>query len=72
MHERRKCPAYGKFCDKCSKLHHYAKFCKSKFKKKLHKLDEYSSDSGSDKKFVGSINEKCEKKTEISENECRK
>ena len=70
MHERRKCPAYGKLCHKCSKPHHFAKFCKSKFKKNVHNLHENSSESDSDDIFVGSINEKCEKKTEISNNEC--
>ena len=55
MHENRKCPAYGKLCHKCSKPHHYAKCCKSKIKKNVHKLDEYSSDSDSDNIFVGSV-----------------
>ena len=70
MHEKRKCPAYGKLCHKCSKPHHYAKFCKSNLKKYVHKLDEYSSDSNSDNIFVGSINGKYEKKTDINHNEC--
>ena len=29
-HERRKCPAYGKVCLKCSKANHFAKQCNSK------------------------------------------
>ena len=36
----------------------------------MHNLHENSSESDSDDIFVGSINEKCEKKTEISNNEC--
>ena len=55
MIERRKCPAYGKLCHKCSKPHHFAKFCKSKFKKNVHNLHENSSESDSDDIFVGSI-----------------
>ena len=70
MHEGRKCPAYGKLCHKCSKPHHFAEFCKPKFKKNLHNLHEGSSESDSDDIFVRSINEKCQKKTEISNNEC--
>ncbi|CAC5409350.1 unnamed protein product [Mytilus coruscus] len=42
-HERRNCPAYGKKCHKCKKANHYQKFCKSKFSKSVHGLDEYSS-----------------------------
>ncbi|CAC5394816.1 unnamed protein product [Mytilus coruscus] len=42
-HERRNCPAYGKKCHKCKKPNHYQKFCKSKFSKSVHGLDEYSS-----------------------------
>ena len=70
MHEKRKGPAYGKLCHKCSKPHYYAKFCKSNLKKNVHKLDEYSSDSNSDNIFVGSINGKYENKTDINHNEC--
>ncbi|CAC5366984.1 unnamed protein product [Mytilus coruscus] len=42
-HERRNCPAYGKKCHKCKKPNHYQKFCKSKFSKSVHGLNEYSS-----------------------------
>ncbi|CAC5384578.1 unnamed protein product [Mytilus coruscus] len=42
-HERRNCPAYGKKLHKCKKPNHYQKFCKSKFSKSVHVLDEYSS-----------------------------
>ena len=57
-------------CHKISKPHHFAKFCKSKFKKNVRHLDENSLESDSDDMFVGSIKEKYEKKTEISNNEC--
>ena len=67
LHEKRKCPAYGKLCHKCKMPHHYAKFCKSKSKKNVHNLDENSSESDSENFYVGSINDK---KTEISDNEC--
>ncbi|MCG7876437.1 MAG: RNase H-like domain-containing protein [Candidatus Thiodiazotropha endolucinida] len=69
MHEKRKCPAYGKLCHKCQKPHHFAKLCKSKFKKNVHNLEENSSESDSENLYVGSINEKCQKKTEICDNE---
>ena len=52
MHERRKCPAYGKLCHTCSKPHHFAKFCKSKFKKNVHNLHENSSESDSDDNYL--------------------
>ena len=28
-HEKKKCPAYGKFCESCGKRNHYAKMCRS-------------------------------------------
>ncbi|CAC5354877.1 unnamed protein product [Mytilus coruscus] len=66
-HERRNCPAYGKKCHKCKKANHYQKFCKSKFSKSVHGLDEYSScESDGENYFVGAVN----RKTEIKENAC--
>ncbi|CAC5398679.1 unnamed protein product [Mytilus coruscus] len=66
-HERRNCPAYGKKCHKCKKPNHYQKFCKSKFSKSVHGLDEYSScESDGENYFVGAVN----RKTEIKENAC--
>ncbi|CAC5408403.1 unnamed protein product [Mytilus coruscus] len=66
-HERRNCPAYGKKCHKCKKPNHYQKFCKSKFSKSVHGLDEYSScESDGENYFVGVVN----RKTEIKENAC--
>ena len=57
IHERKKCPAYGKICHKCKLPHHFAKMCKSKIRK----------DSDYENLYVGSINDS-RKKTEISEN----
>ncbi|CAC5411161.1 unnamed protein product [Mytilus coruscus] len=51
-HERRNCPAYGKKCHKCKKPNHYQKFCKSKFSKSVHGLDEYSSCESDGKKLL--------------------
>ncbi|CAC5390534.1 unnamed protein product [Mytilus coruscus] len=66
-HERRNCPAYGKNWHKCKKPNHYQKFCKSKFSKSVHGLDEYSScESDGENYFVGAVN----RKTEIQENAC--
>lgn len=66
-HERRNYPAYGKKCHKCKKPNHYQKFCKSKFSKSVHRLDEYSScESDGENYFVGAVN----RKTEIKENAC--
>ncbi|CAC5377387.1 unnamed protein product [Mytilus coruscus] len=66
-HERRNCPAYGKKCHKCKKPNHYQKFCKSKFSKSVHGLDEYSScESDGENYFVGAVH----RKTEIKENAC--
>ncbi|CAC5359831.1 unnamed protein product [Mytilus coruscus] len=66
-HEKRNCPAYGKKCHKCKKPNHYQKFCKSKFSKSVHGLDEYSScESDAENYFVGAVN----RKTEIKENAC--
>ncbi|CAC5406179.1 unnamed protein product [Mytilus coruscus] len=66
-HERRNCPVYGKKCHKCKKPNHYQKFCKSKFSKSVHGLDEYSScESDGENYFVGAVN----RKTEIKENAC--
>ncbi|VDI46803.1 Hypothetical predicted protein [Mytilus galloprovincialis] len=66
-HEKRNCPAYGKKCHKCKKPNHYQKFCKSKFSKSVHGLDEYSScESDGENYFVGAVN----RKTEIKENAC--
>lgn len=66
-HEKRNCPAYGEKCHKCKKPIHYQKFCKSKFSKSVHGLDEYSScESDGENYFVGAVN----RKTEIKENAC--
>ncbi|CAC5417871.1 unnamed protein product [Mytilus coruscus] len=52
-HERRNCP--------------HTKFCKSKFSKSVHGLDEYSScELDGENNFVGAVN----RKTEIKENAC--
>ncbi|CAC5365632.1 unnamed protein product [Mytilus coruscus] len=58
-HERRNCPAYDKKCHKCKMPNHYQKFCKSKFSKSVHGLDEYSScKSDGENYFVGAVNRK--------------
>ncbi|UYV80706.1 K02A2.6-like, partial [Cordylochernes scorpioides] len=41
-HPIRRCPAYGKICNKCKKANHFAKCCRSNFryKKKINTLEE--------------------------------
>ena len=38
-HQPRQCPAYGATCLKCTKKHHWAKFCRSN-PKKVHAVEE--------------------------------
>ena len=52
--KREQCPAHGKKCAKCFKLHHYARVCKSKPEKQVHYVDEDSSASDDDF-YVGCI-----------------
>ncbi|CAC5367659.1 unnamed protein product [Mytilus coruscus] len=66
-HERRNCPHTRKKSAIMQKPNHYQKFCKSKFSKSVHGLDEYSScESDGENYFVGAVN----RKTEIKENAC--
>ncbi|XP_046857694.1 uncharacterized protein K02A2.6-like [Xenia sp. Carnegie-2017] len=47
IHEPKSCPAYGKKCNNCQKLGHFAKYCRSQTKnnkKSIHDVD-YESDS---------------------------
>ncbi|CAB4024811.1 retrotransposon-like family member retr-1, partial [Paramuricea clavata] len=47
VHEPKSCPAYGKKCNNCQKLGHFAKLCRSQAKnpkKSVHDVD-YESDS---------------------------
>ncbi|VDI10629.1 Hypothetical predicted protein [Mytilus galloprovincialis] len=55
-HERRKCPAFGKQCNKCHKYNHFASVCLSSNKspKKMHTLD-ICSESDDDELFVATI-----------------
>ncbi|CAG2204968.1 unnamed protein product [Mytilus edulis] len=55
-HERRKCPAFGKQCNKCHKYNHFASVCLSsnKSSKKMHTLD-ICSESDDDELFVATI-----------------
>ena len=39
-HEKFKCPAYGKECNKCKKLNHYAKMCKTNIRN-VKMIEEY-------------------------------
>ena len=50
--KREQCPAHGKKCSKCFKLHHFARVCKSKPEKEVNYVEENSSD---DDFYVGSI-----------------
>ena len=35
----RQCPAYGKTCTRCSKMHHFKKVCWSKRDQAVHELE---------------------------------
>ena len=37
-HEPRKCPAYGRKCNKCSKFNHFARYCTNN--KQVHTVEE--------------------------------
>ena len=39
-HRRSRCPAYGKNCNRCKKLHHFASMCKAKEINFIDKTDE--------------------------------
>ncbi|VDI15600.1 Hypothetical predicted protein, partial [Mytilus galloprovincialis] len=50
-----KCPAFGKSCNSCKKLNHFASVCRSKrmdgtstFKRKVNKVDNYEHDDARD------------------------
>ena len=57
-HERRKCPAFGKQCNKCHKYNHFASVCLSsnKSSKKMHTLD-ICNESDDDELFVATIDD---------------
>ena len=59
-HERRACPAYGKRCNKCSKLRHFAKLCRSDQKPSKHvhevKYESDYSDHGIDQITIDTVN----------------
>ncbi|CAC5403290.1 unnamed protein product [Mytilus coruscus] len=57
-HERRKCPAFGKQCNKCHQYNHFASVCLSsnKSSKKMHTLD-VCSESDDDELFVATIDD---------------
>ena len=62
-HPPRRCPAYGKTCNACNKLNHFAKLCRSKpaTEKIINMVDEaemqdqHDSDSSSDNFFIGTV-----------------
>ncbi|CAC5398868.1 unnamed protein product [Mytilus coruscus] len=57
-HERRKCPAFGKQCNKCHKYNHFVSVCLSSNKstKKMHTLD-ICSESDDDELFVATVDD---------------
>ena len=38
IHEKRKCPAFGKSCNKCKKMNHFATVCRSKSARQVNEL----------------------------------
>ena len=65
-HPPRRCSAYGKTCNACNKLNHFAKCCRSKpaTQKKINMVDEAEtqdhpdSDSSSENFFIGTVDTK--------------
>ena len=57
-HEAKRCPAYGKPCNKCHKLGHFAKLCGSKpSKKPVHEVDyESESDASNSSHGIDMVN----------------
>ena len=56
VHERGKCPAYGKNCAVCNKPNHFAKVCRGKGKSQRNQtvhatLDDYDDVNNEDKMF---------------------
>lgn len=49
-HTRRNCPAYGKKCDKCGKLNHFAKVCRTKTKKRTDEVNTESERESEEEK----------------------
>nr|XP_054606603.1 uncharacterized protein K02A2.6-like [Nothobranchius furzeri] len=43
-HRPKSCPAFGKSCNNCGKMNHYAKCCKAAPKQKVHTVDEEAED----------------------------
>ena len=65
-HPLQRCPAYGKTCNACNKLNHFAKCCRPKpaSQKKINMVDEAEtqdhpdSDSSSENFFIGTVDTK--------------
>ena len=61
QHQRGKCPAYNKYCSKCSQKGHFAKCCTKKDKKvaAVKKIESHSSSSSTDSevedKWIGTV-----------------
>lgn len=56
LHGPRECPAYGKKCNKCNKLNHFAVSCKVKNIKNVGQEGDGDGTSSSEEIFVGNIN----------------
>ncbi|KAK3784424.1 hypothetical protein RRG08_039425 [Elysia crispata] len=62
IHEPRKCPAYGKSCNKCHKMNHYAKICRT-VQKNVHEVNqptEMFSYVNQDTFYVGAVHKTSE------------
>ena len=60
LHQRGKCPAYGKTCSKCHKLNHFAAVCLSTSRKVHYSVEGQSSDAcdsagNMDHVFIGTL-----------------
>ena len=51
-HRRGRCPAYGKTCNKCKKLHHFANVCKAR---EVNVIDN-TAEEPDQHFFIGTLN----------------
>ena len=58
VHQPRSCPAYGKTCNKCHKLNHYARLCRSKTSDHPIHTIEQSEDDQQDY-YISEITDQC-------------
>lgn len=56
IHQRGKCPAFGKRCSNCKKRNHFAGVCKSKHVRELREENSEENENEKDEYFVDELN----------------